>query len=107
MKNKSVKGQLRSQRMFLKKSANWSSEKFASKDQQVYNNCYELRSRAIKKFLSLLDLIAVSVDTKTGLSSWFKNLSNTIFYDFYKQLQSDDIRIEFLFLIAEFIFFDS
>ena len=49
MQNKSVKKSIEKSKHVIEENAKWSSKKFAEKDQQVYNNGYELRSRAIKK----------------------------------------------------------
>ena len=49
MKNESVRKSLeKSKNVLEEKRKNGQSKKFTKKDQHVYNNCYELHSRAIK-----------------------------------------------------------
>ena len=49
MKNESVKKSLEKSKNVLEKHKNAQAKNLHKKDQHVYNNCYELRSRAINQ----------------------------------------------------------
>ena len=54
MKNRSVKKSLeKSKNVLEEKRKNSQAKNLHKKDQHVYNNCYELRSRAINKEVKL------------------------------------------------------
>ena len=57
MKNESVKKSIDKSKNVLEKRKNGQAKKLHKKDQHVYNNCYELRSRAIDQ-PSLTNLIS-------------------------------------------------
>ena len=52
MKNESVKKSLENSKNVLEGTQNCQAKNLHKKDTQVYNNCYELRSRAINYQIS-------------------------------------------------------